>query len=131
VRIPETGREYERTVGNKKLIESKERRRIADKSTSSIHGASLAFDVAELGLHGSVEGLLATPTRGVKALNVERVRETYPTHGEWFPFEVSVGDLLFVIDDDGVIFVSTENFPKDMLERARTILHQVAEALYS
>jgi hypothetical protein len=118
-------------VLNKKLIESKTRKRIAEKSTATTHDARHTFDVSELGLLGSVEGLLATPTKDVKALNIERVRETYPTQGEWFPFEVSVGDLLFVIDDDGVIFVSTENFPSEMLERAKLILHQVAGALYS
>ena len=39
--------------------------------------------------------------------------------------------LLFVIDDDGSIFVSTENYPTEMLDKARTILHDLAGFLYS
>jgi hypothetical protein len=116
---------------NRKLVESKSRKRVADKFKAKTHDDRHTYEVSELGLLGSVEGLLATPTSDVKSLNIERVRENYSTQGEWFPFEVIAGDLLFVIDDDGVIFVSTENFPRDMMEGAMAILHQIAEILYA
>jgi hypothetical protein len=79
----------------------------------------------------SIEGLLATPTENVTALNIDGIRQAFPTQGEWFPFEVSLDNFLFVVDDDGAIFISTENFPKEVLDRARTILHKLAEMLYS
>jgi hypothetical protein len=42
-----------------------------------------------------------------------------------------VDEFLFVIDDDGALYISTENFPKDVLDRARTVLHRLAKMLYS
>ena len=116
---------------SRKLVESKNKRRIAEKFMAKTPDNRHTYEVSELGLLDSVEGLLATPTSDVKSLNIEEVRRIYPIQGEWFPFEVSVGDLLFVIDDDGVIFTSTENFPQAMMEKARNILDQIAEVFYS
>jgi hypothetical protein len=116
---------------NRKLIESREQKRIAEKSSVTIFEARRRYEVSELGLLDSVEGFLATPSADVAALNIERIRDAFPTEGEWFPFEVSVEDLVFVIDDDGGIFVSTENFPREVLDRARAVLHRLAEVLYS
>lgn len=115
---------------NRKLIESKERKRIAEKTPVTTDNRR-QFEISELGLLDSVEGLLATPTAGVNSLNIEKMQETFPCDGEWFPFEVRVDDLLFIVDDDGTIFVSTENFPNEALERARSVLYRLAGILYS
>jgi hypothetical protein len=116
---------------NRKLIESRERKRIGEKTPVSSVDARRHYEVSELGLLESIEGLLATPTAGVAALNVDGIRQSFPTEGAWFPFEVRVDDLLFVIDDDGAVFISTENFPREALDRARAVLHRLAEILYS
>jgi hypothetical protein len=116
---------------NRKLIESKDRKRIGEKMPVSTGDSRHHYEVSELGLLESIEGLLATPTAGVAALNVDGIREAFPTEGDWFPFEVRVDDFLFVIDDDGTVFISTENFPREALERAKTALHRLAEMLYS
>jgi hypothetical protein len=115
---------------NRKLSESKLKMRIPDKVPVAAPHTRLLFTVTPLGLLGSVEGLLASPSPEVKSLQIERLRDEYSTSGEWFPFEVSVENLLFVIDDDGSIFVSTENYPPEMLDRAKTILHELARFLY-
>jgi hypothetical protein len=116
---------------NRKLGESRERRRIGEKTPVSTVDARRHYEVSELGLLESIEGLLATPTAGVAALNVDGIRQEFSTEGEWFPFEVRAGDFLFVIDDDGAVFISTENFPREALDRARTVLHRLAELLYA
>jgi hypothetical protein len=116
---------------NRKLIESKERKRIAEKTPVTTTDNRRQYEVSELGLLDSVEGLLATPTVGVTSLNIEKMQETFLCEGKWFPFEVRVDDLLFIVDDDGAIFVSTENFPNEALERAKGVLHRLAQILYS
>jgi hypothetical protein len=115
----------------RKLIESKGRKRIGEKTPVSTVDARRHYDVLELGLLESVQGLLAIPAPDVGALDVDGIRQAYPTEGDWFPFEVRVDDLLFVIDDDGSLFISTENFPRDVLGRAKLALHHLAEKLYS
>jgi hypothetical protein len=116
---------------NRKLIESREKKRIAEKAPIGSADAHRRYEVSELGLLESIEGLLATPTAGVATLNVDGIRRAFPTEGEWFPFEVRVDDFLFVIDDDGAVFISTENFPREALDRARAVLYRLAEMLYS
>lgn len=116
---------------NKKLMESKDNNRIPDKSRKNTLDDRYTYEVLELGLLNSIEGLLAVPTGDVKSLNLGTIRESFPTTGEWFPFEVNVNGLLFVIDDDGSIFVDTENLPRDMLDRIKIALHRVADELYN
>lgn len=115
---------------NRKLIESREQKRIPDKTSIGTGDAHHRYEVSELGLLESIEGLLAIPAAGVADLNVEGIREAFPTEGRWFPFEVRVDDFLFVIDDDGAIYISTENFPREALDRARMALHRLAGILY-
>lgn len=116
---------------SRKLMESRERKRIGEKTPVSTVDARPRYEVSELGLLESIEGLLATPTAEVAGLNMDGIRDRFTTEGEWFPFEVQVDDFLFVIDDDGSLFISTENFPREVLDRARTVLHRLAEMLYS
>jgi hypothetical protein len=113
-----------------KLIESKSQKRVGEKipiAGADDHGL---YEVLELGLLESIEGLLVTPTVRVATLNVDSIRQAFPTKGEWFPFEVTVDDFIFVIDDDGALFISTENFPSEVLDRARNVLHRLAETLF-
>ena len=116
---------------NKKLIDLKLKKRIPEKLVVAATPALRLFSITELGLLGSVDWFLATPSAEVNSLEIERLRDNYTTNGGWFPIEVSVESLLFVIDDDGSIFVSTENYPTEMLDKARTILHDLAGFLYS
>jgi hypothetical protein len=114
----------------RKLMDSREKRRIGEKTPVSTVGARRHYEVLELGLLDSIDGLLATPTADVGGLNLDGIRQAFAIEGEWFPFEVQVDGFLFVIDDDGALYISTENFPKELLERARAVLHRLAETLY-
>jgi hypothetical protein len=121
----------EMTGLSQRLIESRERKRLREKTPAITADTRRRYDVSELGLLESIEGLLATPTPNVATLGIDKIKQTYRTEGEWFPFEVKVDNLLFVIDDDGTVFISTENFPDELIDRARVVLHQLAELLYS
>lgn len=94
-----------------KLAESKSRKRISEKSPITAIDARSPYELFRLGFVDSIEGLLAIPTPDVATLDIDRIREEFRTNGDWFPFEVAVDDLVFVLDDDGSLYISTENFP--------------------
>ena len=64
-------------------------------------------------------------------MDLDALSARFPLEGEWFPYEVTVEDMVFVVDDDGTVFVSTENFPREVRERARAMLEEIAALLYS
>lgn len=100
-----------------------ERRRIAE-------AAQAPFEITEVGLQNSIEALIASPLGQVYELNLEEVRRSYEVEGEWFPFQVTVEELEFVIDDDGTVFISTENFPEKLVIEAKEMLVGLAKRLY-
>jgi hypothetical protein len=88
------------------------------------------YQLKELGLKGSIEGLLVYPESESINIDLERLREFGEIEGEWFPYQLKVGDLTFVIDDDGSIFTSTEHFSERMLAEAKELINKIAKALY-
>lgn len=114
-----------------KLAESKSRKRISEKSPITAIDARSPYELFRLGFVDSIEGLLAIPTPDVATLDIDRIREEFRTNGDWFPFEVAVDDLVFVLDDDGSLYISTENFPQEALDRAESVLRRLAPILYS
>jgi hypothetical protein len=63
------------------------------------------------------------------------VAELCTVKGNWFPFELfvkdeNIGDLVFVVDQDGSIHIHTENFPAETLNRTRNILKGIASRFY-
>ncbi|MBD2094070.1 hypothetical protein H6F90_02735 [Trichocoleus sp. FACHB-591] len=100
-----------------------ERKRIASE-------AQAPFEITEVGLQNSIEALIAAPVGKVYELNLEEVWQSYEVEGDWFPFQFVVEELEFVIDDDGTVFISTENFPEKLLVEARETLVLLAERLY-
>lgn len=118
-----------------KLRESKTAKRVYDRERSAradeeVVGTPL-FEIRELGLLDSIEGLLAIPSAVSGTIDIDAIREGFQVTGDWFPYEVGVGELVYVVDDDGSVLVSTENFPKELVERARQTLEDIATHLYS
>lgn len=100
-----------------------ERRRIAE-------AAQAPFEITEVGLQNLIEALIASPAGQVYELNLEEVKRSYEVEGDWFPFQIVVEEFEFVIDDDGTVFISTENFPEKLVMEAREILLVLAKLLY-
>lgn len=100
-----------------------ERKRIAE-------AAQAPFEITEVGLQNSIEALIASPLGQEYEVNLEEVRRSYEVEGEWFPFQVTVEELEFVIDDDGTVFISTENFPEKLVMEAKEMLVGLAKHLY-
>jgi hypothetical protein len=68
----------------------------------------------------------------VQEIDVELLlgQQRWQIEGEWFPYEVHADEFVFVIDDDGSIFVSTANLPGELREKASRMIRQIADALY-
>jgi len=101
----------------------------AERSTESRR----AFEVRQIGLAESVEGLLALPASEVHEISTERLEYDLGCQvvGDWFPFEVPYEDLVLVIDDDGSVYVSVENLPPRLVEQARKLIEKIAGLLYA
>lgn len=84
----------------------------------------------EIGLQGAIEGLLVRPLGFQCKLDFEHLGNEYSRSGDWFPFEITKGDLLFVVDDDGSIFISTENFPQELFKHASDEIEALAQSIY-
>ena len=46
-------------------------------------------------------------------------------------FQIKYSEFTFVLDDDGTIYISTENFPSNLFERAYKILYELASQIYT
>ncbi len=88
-------------------------------------------EMIEIGLQGAIEGLLIRPLNVHGKLDLDRLGNDYQLSGDWFPFEIHKGDFLFVVDDDGSIFISTENFLKDSFNQASVEIQALAQRIYT
>ncbi len=118
------------TLGEK-LAQSRRSQKLGAKEELAVDGVH-HFIVHELGLREAIHGLLVEPTAQVTEINVAALREqkTWRVEGEWFPYEVVADDFVFVIDDDGSIFVSTVNLPGEIVLDIRRLIGQLAKILY-
>lgn len=115
-----------------KLAESRDVERLGAKE-DMISDSGRHFVVHELGLRHAIQGMLVEPTEECQEINIDAIREQprWQVEGEWFPYEVLAEDFVFVIDDDGSVFVSTANLPPELRKSAVGLLRQVAELLYT
>jgi hypothetical protein len=89
------------------------------------------YQLKELGLKGSIEGLLVYPESDSVNIDIDKLQELGEIEGLWFPYQLKLGDFTFVIDDDGSIFTSTEHFSERMLADAKELINKIAKALYA
>jgi hypothetical protein len=92
--------------------------------------AHTPYEVREIGLRGLTEGLLVQPTGDAFEIDLDDLPEGCTVRGDWYPYEVRLEDILFVVDDDGSIFVSVENFPERLVAQVRELLHELARRIY-
>lgn len=94
------------------------------------------FRISEVGVKGNeIQGLIASPSDDHCYLDFSQVMEICTVQGDWFPVELVVkdayiGELVFVVDQDGSIHIPTEHFSTEILSRTRDILSGIAGRLY-
>ena len=78
--------------------------------------SSTKFNVTALGID-EVKGFWASPILSDQTIQIDLdyLQNVGQVKGDWFPLEVAIGELNFVIDDDGSVYVSTENFPERLI----------------
>lgn len=115
-----------------KLAESRHIDKLGAKQ-DVIAESGCEFVVHELGLREAIQGLLVEPAEQCQEINVDVIRDQrdWRVEGEWFPYEVFAEEFVFVIDDDGSIFVSTRNLPPELRQKANRLLRQLAELLFT
>lgn len=92
---------------------------------------AVPFEIVEIGLRDALEGLVAIPLAEQGCyLNLEEIKNSYEVEGAQFPFQIATENFVFIIDDDGRIFVSTDNFSNSLIEDARGMLTHLARRLY-
>lgn len=116
-----------------KLFTSRKEKRIGGKEMVSMIETDhrTTFDIVEIGLKESIDGLFSIPPIESFEFDIERTRKYFNMAGEWFPFEITIDDFKFILDDDGTIFVSVENYPDNLIEKARVSLQDLANKIYS
>lgn len=91
---------------------------------------SVPFELLHL---PEVETMVAVPVQEECYIALERVQaqEGWSVSGAFYPFEVQVRDLTFVVTSAGEIVVSIQNFPDSLVRQAREPLNAVAQTLYT
>ncbi len=112
------------------LFASKEDERVGE-IFSIVTESQFPYEVGEIGLKDSIEGLILTPFPDSFQIDMGRAYHKYDVAGEWYPFEIKIDYLTFVLDDDGTIYISTENYPKDLMEKTKVTLKELASEIYS
>lgn len=113
-----------------KLFTSRKEERIGSKEEVSTTDHQFTFDVIEVGLKESIEGLISIPRLDSFEMDIERIKNNYNMIGDWFPFEIQIDYFTFILDDDGSIFVSTDNLPEDLVKKSRGLLEDLANKIY-
>jgi hypothetical protein len=112
-----------------RLAHARQTGKLADEEVVAT-GAHTPYEVRPIGLRGLTEGLLVQPIGDDIEIDLDSLPEGCTVRGDWYPFEVQYEDILFVLDDDGSIFVSVENFPEREAVRVRDQLHELARRIY-
>jgi len=113
------------------LLRSKLEERVGQRRRLN-EASRVPIEITELGLSGFTNGLLAQPIFCLSQEYEMNLQNTnFIVEGEWFPFEVKIEDFIFTVDDDGTIFVSVENLPNRLVEKAKDMLHMLANQLYT
>jgi hypothetical protein len=89
------------------------------------------FEVISIGTQQHLDGFVVRPLMtDTFSLNLESVEGFATVTGEWFPYQIENKTFVFVVDDDGTIFISTENFPETLVSDALEAIKNLARRLY-
>jgi len=93
--------------------------------------SGMDVEVVHIGFNDAVEGLFLNPCSPWEDLRIEHLDDKYEVRGDYFPFEIWVDSVNYVLDDDGTILVSTELLSQEQVPYIEQQLFELAERLYS
>jgi hypothetical protein len=96
------------------------------------HGVPVPFEIVSIGTRRNLQALVVMPLDGQTCrLDTLAIGEVGSLDGEWFPYEITIDEMTFVIDDDGRLSIAVENFPAILLQKAYQTIRTLAERSYS
>ena len=96
-------------------------------------GYSAVFELANLVSEEGIQGFLASlvSTDQIMHIDSKDLQDIGQVRGDWFPFEIKIGEQYFVIDDDGSIYTSTENFPEYLIKNSCKEMEKIVSKIIS
>ncbi len=114
-----------------KLQRARKREQVLSREKCS-DNVEVPFEIIAMGTPKSLEGFIVIPNMAQECyLHLENLDPSWGFTGEWFPFQLVIDELTFVVDDDGTIFISTDNFPETLISHVWEMLYQIARQLYT
>jgi hypothetical protein len=93
-------------------------------------GVEIPFEIMHL---PELDALVAVPLKEPCYLALERAQaqEHWIISGDYYPLEIQVGDLTFVVSSAGEVLLQVQNFPKTLVLQVMETLKAVAQTLYT
>ncbi|MBD2077258.1 hypothetical protein H6F86_25945 [Phormidium sp. FACHB-592] len=93
-------------------------------------GVEVPFEIMHLPELGA---LVAVPLKEPCYLHLERAQaqEHWVVSGDYYPLEIQVDDLTFVVSSAGEVLLQVQNFPKTLVRQVMEMLRVVAQTLYT
>lgn len=94
--------------------------------------SSTTFSMTTLRSVDEAQGFwaLPVPSDQIIQLDLNYLQSIGQVKGDWFPFEVSVDELNFVIDDDGSVYIPTGHLPEQLVEAQYQKITRVLTGAY-
>lgn len=93
-------------------------------------GVEIPFEMMHL---PEIDALVAIPIKEPCYVHLERAQaqEHWVVSGAYYPLEIQVEDLTFVVSSTGEVILQVQNFPESWVRQAMETLKVVAETLYT
>jgi len=93
-------------------------------------GVEVPFEIMHL---PELDALVAVPLKEPCYLHLERARaqEHWIVSGDYYPLEIQVDDLTFMVSSAGEVLLEVQNFPKAWVLQVMETLKAVAQTLYT
>jgi len=112
-----------------RLRRSRQQERTSQKEQLNSE-AGVPFELIEVGLPNAIEALMTIPLLETVGLDLGQVGESYEIEGDWFPFQLAVGELRLTIQEDGQLYTCTYHFPQTLRASACELVVTVARQIY-
>ncbi len=91
---------------------------------------SVPFEILHI---PEIDSIISIPVKNRCYIDLDRVQfhEHWVVSGEYFPFEIQVGDLTFIVSSAGELILQVKNFPDSLLREVIGMLRDVAQTLYT
>ena len=93
-------------------------------------GVEVPFEMMHL---PEIDALVAVPIKEPCYLHLERAQaqEHWVVSRAYYPLEIHVGDLTFVVSSAGEVILQVQNFPDSLVRQAMETLKSVAQILFT